>query len=92
MNIEPLLTLGLRSRAIVSILSVVTCASCATSAPPIYVDIGEPRHWTLDDAHYLLAGSHDRARSPACRDRSVLLLVPRPIQIYEPTRGQQSLF
>lgn len=29
----------------------------------VYVTLGEPRHWTLDDAHYLLAGVHGRARN-----------------------------
>lgn len=28
----------------------------------VYVDIGSPRYWTLDDAHYLLAGMHERTR------------------------------
>ncbi|NQZ62559.1 IPT/TIG domain-containing protein [Crocosphaera sp.] len=28
----------------------------------VYIDMGTPRHWTLDDAHYLIAGIHSRAR------------------------------
>ena len=32
------------------------------SKKDMYVSVGKPRHWTLDDAHYLLARLHGRTR------------------------------
>lgn len=31
-------------------------------ADDVYVSVGTPRHWTLDDAHYLISGLHERSR------------------------------
>lgn len=40
-----------------------TKKSSSAKIDDIGVTIGQPRHWTLDDAHYLLSGLHHRARA-----------------------------
>lgn len=53
---------------IFAVLMTIAITSCATwhrdirkaNVDDVYVDIGSPRHWTLEDAHYLLAGLKER--------------------------------
>lgn len=62
------------ARSVLAMTLILLVGSCGTLNPKplkrkdVYVSIGEPRHWTLDDAHYLMAGIHERARSVRIED------------------------
>lgn len=40
----------------------ISTTQSKASPEDVAITIGQPRHWTLDDAHYLLSGLHRRAR------------------------------
>lgn len=60
---------------VITILS--SCASYHRTWRPVnikdvYVDIGTPRHWTLEDAHYLLADLQERMNTITIQSPSTL--------------------
>lgn len=60
-------TLLFRSK--IAFLCIFVAGSCSSinrspvEPSDVYISVDKPRHWTLDDAHYLISGVHRRARS-----------------------------